>query len=121
MTKRPNESIPFADTEDEEALERFRGAVEFHLNSCYRDGEIDEDNYRRLSIAVCEVHGDPYDYFGGIMREIVELHEANLLDRIITADEFINSIEKEDPRYVRAVAKYERLHKKFRESKGMSA
>lgn len=117
MTRKLNESIPFADIEDEEAINRIQSSTEMLLNSAFESKELDELTYRRLSIEVREVHGDPYDWFNRIIHEHIDALETNMLDRLIKADEYINAIGPDNPKYGKAVDKYERLHDQFRRSK----
>lgn len=111
------ESLPFADTDDEEVIERLRIMVETQLNLSYKAKEMNEMTYRRLSHEVCEINGDPFDHFTRIMREVQEAAEIALLDRLVIGEEFIESITPEDPRYTVAVTKFERLHEQFRRMK----
>lgn len=122
MTEIPNESIPFADIEDDdERLEQLRAMIEKQLLLTFEAKEIDEETYRRLSIGLCEINGDPFDWFTLLLLELNEAIEATILDKLVIADEFINEISSTDPRYEKVVAKYERLHERFRKSREWSA
>lgn len=118
MTKTTNEYLPFADIEDDqEEIEWMQSMVESRVNEAYKDKVIDESNYIRLSADVGEIYGHPYDHFGRIAEEIRDAYEVDLLDKLVKGGEFIDNTPSDDPRYSRAVAKYDRLSEQFRNYK----
>lgn len=108
MTGIHRESLPF-ETIDSDGIDEIQTMVENVINGAYEHKDIDEVSYRRLTVEVNEVHGDPHDYFNGVLQRTLDAMEIMTLEQIQKGAQFIDSITTEDPRYERAMKKYDRL------------
>lgn len=99
--------LPF--TEEPNPIDEIQTMVEQVIKGAYKHKDIDEVSYRRLTVEANEVHGDPHDYFNGVLQRTLDAMEIMTLEQIQKGAQFIDSIAAEDPRYERAMKKYDRL------------
>ena len=121
MTELHNEYLPFADTDEEEAIKWIQEAVERQLLSAYENQVISEITYRRLVAEVADIDGCEYDHFVRLMLEFIDFLEIDAKDRIAIGEDFISKLPPDDEKMERAILRLERLsenfanHRKWRE------
>lgn len=103
--------LPF--TEEPNQIDEIQTMVEQVIEGAYEHKDIDEVSYRRLTVEVNEVHGDTHDYFNGVLQRTLDAMEIMTLERIRKGAEFIESLTPDDPRYDRAMQKYDKLVEKL--------
>lgn len=103
--------LPF--TEEPNQIDEIQKMVERVIKGAYEHKDIDELAYRRLTVEVNEVRGDPHDYFNGVPRRTLDAMEIMTLEQIQRGAEFINGITTDDPRYERAMKRYDMLCEKL--------
>lgn len=103
--------LPF--TEEPNPIDEIQAMVEQVIIGAYKHKDIDEVSYRRLTAEVNEVHGDPHDYFNGVLQRTLDAMEIMTLEQIQKGAEFIESINPDDPRYNRAMKRYDTLCEKL--------
>src|SRR5690606_27609062 len=113
MTELHNEYLPFADTDEEEAIKWIQEAVERQLLSAYENQVISEITYRRLVAEVADIDGCEYDHFVRLMLEFIDFLEIDAKDRIAIGEDFINKLPPEDEKMERAILRLERLSENF--------
>lgn len=85
-------------------------------------GEMDEFTHQSIVNRFCEekTRSGVLDYYAKIFSEIEEYHYHHLLHRLIKGAEFIESITTTDPRYVKAMQKYDAISVKVESYKAAS-
>lgn len=78
-------------------------------------GEMDDETFDRMIMNRCTAttRQGIADHFADVFDELVAYHKNKLLERIENGAAFIDALPKDDPRYPRAVERYEALHERL--------
>lgn len=113
MTELHSEYLPFADTDEEEAIKWIQETVERQLLSAYDNQVISEITYRRMVAEVADIDGNEYDHFIRLMLEFIDFLEIDEQDRIAIGEDFISKLPPDDEKMERAILRLERLRENF--------
>lgn len=111
MTESAKRLGSFHDEMVQELISRFQEMFARHAEMAFQQGRIDEFAYRKFLSEPCTAttREEVFDHYESMYNDLLQMLRNNLLYRIVRGAEFIESLDKNDPRYERAMAKYDRL------------
>ncbi|PNQ78894.1 hypothetical protein [Paenibacillus sp. F4] len=111
---RPSETFTIIN----ELIDRYQEVFNRQITLAYETGQMDSDTYKRFVVIECDaVSLDAvYDHFDQLFHELADYHRGRLKERIFKGAEFIDSLDRSDPRRPAALNKYDALCERLRQS-----
>ncbi|MEK4512882.1 hypothetical protein [Paenibacillus sp. FSL K6-2524] len=101
-----------------ELIDYYQEVLNRQVNIALEHKEMDDQTYIGFISEECteETVDAVYDHFEILFISLMEYHRERLWQRILKGAEFIDSLDKSDPRFYKAVEKYDALCEKYKQS-----
>lgn len=88
------------------------------VEAAFRQQQMDEDTYRELMSETCSSSDRTaiLEHYTNLFSQLIDYHTNRLLERITVGAAFIEQLDKNDPRYIPAMTKYDKLCASLMES-----